>query len=176
MPVFHAVAVGEIGLDFYQQPFDRERQEHFFSEQLKIARDLHLPVLLHVRRAIDAVLLQLRRIPVVGGIAHAFNGSRVQAEQFIAMGFKLGFGGALTYPRATRIRDLAANLPLSAIVLETDAPDIPPVWLERGRNMPAELPKIAAIMAELRGISLEELAMATTANAVAALPKLQSSR
>ena len=171
-----AAAVGEIGLDFYQQPCDQARQEHFFREQLLIARDLHLPVLLHVRRAVDAVLKQLRLIRVVGGIAHAFNGSRVQAEQFIALGFKLGFGGAMTHPRATRIRDLAATLPLDAIVLETDAPDIPPAWLERGRNQPAELPRIAAVMAELRGISADELARATTANAAAVLPQLQSRR
>jgi len=167
-----AVAVGEIGLDFYQQPCDQVRQEHFFSEQLMIARDLHLPVLLHVRRAVDAVLKQLRRVPVAGGIAHAFNGSRVQAEQFIAMGFKLGFGGAMTHPRATRIRDLAATLPPESIVLETDAPDIPPAWLERGRNDPAQLPRIAAVMAELRGVSVEDLRRATTANAVAVLPAI----
>jgi len=169
-----AVAVGEIGLDFYQQPCDQARQERFFSAQLKIARDLHLPVLFHVRRAVDAVLKQLRRISVVGGIAHAFNGSRVQAEQFIALGFKLGFGGAMTHPRATRIRELAATLPLESIVLETDAPDIPPAWLERGRNTPDQLPKIAAVLAELRGITLAELGRATTANAIAVLLQPQS--
>ena len=146
-----AVAVGEIGLDFFVQPCDPLRQEHFLVEQLKIARDLQLPVLLHVRRAVDAVLKQLRRIPVVGGIAHAFNGSRVQAEQFMAMGFKLGFGGACTFDRATRLRELARTLPLESIVVETDAPDIPPAWLAGKRNQPAELPRIGAAIAVVVG-------------------------
>ena len=126
-------------------------------------------------RAIEAILKQLRRIPVRGGIAHAFNGSRQQADEFIKLGFKLGFGGAMTYPRALRIRELAASLPLESIVLETDAPDIPPQWLERGRNQPAELPRIAAVLAELRGISLVVVAQTARANAVAVLPALASS-
>lgn len=166
------VAVGEIGLDFFVPGRNEALQEFFFVEQLKIAREFELPVLLHVRRAIDAVLKQLRRTPVSGGIAHAFNGSRVQADEFIKLGFKLGFGGALTHPRATRIRELAATLPLESIVLETDAPDIPPAWLNRGRNTPGELPKIAAMLAELRGITLAELGAATSANAMAVLPLL----
>jgi Tat protein secretion system quality control protein TatD with DNase activity len=123
------VAVGEIGLDFFVADLDPARQEHFFVEQLKLAREFDLPVLLHVRRSVDAVLKQLRRHRVRGGIAHAFNGSRQQADAFIGLGFKLGFGGTLTYPGSTRIRALAAELPLDAIVLETDAPDIPPAWL-----------------------------------------------
>ena len=167
-----AVAVGEIGLDFLVQPCDPARQEQFFVEQLKIARDLQLPVLLHVRRAIDAVLKQLRRIEVVGGIAHAFNGSRVQAEQFVAMGFKLGFGGACTFDRATRLRELARTLPLSAMVLETDAPDMAPAWLGGGRNQPAELARIGSEIAALRGITAGELADATRANARFVMPRL----
>ncbi len=167
-----AVAVGEIGLDYFVPLHDEVRQSYFFAEQLKIAREFDLPVLLHVRRAIDAVLRQLRLTPVLGGIAHAFNGSRQQAEQFIKLGFKLGFGGAMTGPRATRIRELAATLPLESIVLETDAPDIPPAWLQRGRNTPGELPKIAALLAELRGISGQQLALTTCANARAVLPRL----
>ena len=166
----NAVAVGEIGLDFFVPERDEQMQEIYFVEQLKIARELDLPVILHVRRAIDAILKHLRRNPVRGGIAHAFNGSRQQADEFIKLGFKLGLGGTITYPRALRIRELAATLPLDAIVLETDAPDIPPQWLERGRNQPAELPRIAAVLAELRGISVEEVARATTANATAVLP------
>ena len=167
-----AVAVGEIGLDFFVPDRDEAQQIAFFAAQLKIAGEFGLPVLLHVRRAIDAVLKELRRLPVAGGIAHAFNGSRVQAEAFIELGFKLGFGGAMTHPRATRIRTLAATLPLEAIVLETDAPDIPPAWLHGGRNAPGELPKIAETLAKLRGISMAELAAATTANARAVLPRL----
>ena len=165
-----AVAVGEIGLDFFVPGHDEQKQEYFFTEQLKIAQEFDLPVILHVRRAVDAILKQLRRLPVRGGIAHAFNGSRQQAEEFIKLGFKLGFGGAMTYPRALRIRDLATTLPLEAIVLETDAPDIPPQWLERKRNQPTELPRIAAVLAELRDIPVEDIARVTTANAASVLP------
>jgi TatD DNase family protein len=170
-----ALAVGEIGLDFFVGGIDQDRQIHFFTEQLKLARQFELPVILHVRQAIDAVLSQLRRHRVCGGIAHAFNGSRQQADQFIEMGFKLGFGGAMTYPGSTRIRGLAATLPLESIVLETDAPDIPPEWLNRGRNSPAELPRIAAALAALRRISLEEVVLATSRAARQALPGLAES-
>jgi len=167
-----AVAVGEIGLDFFVPGRDERRQEYFFVEQLKLARELNLPVILHVRRAVDAVLKQLRRHEVRGGIAHAFNGSAQQADEFIKLGFKLGFGGAMTYPRALRIREMAAGLPLAAIVLETDAPDIPPEWLAKRRNQPGELPRIAAELARLRGLSLAEVARTTTANAIAVLSGL----
>ncbi|MDD5295666.1 MAG: TatD family hydrolase [Rhodocyclaceae bacterium] len=168
----NAVALGEIGLDFFVPERDEARQVWFFVEQLKIARDLDLPVLLHGRRALDAVLKQLRRTRVRGGIAHAFNGSHQQADEFIKLGFKLGFGGAMTWSRASRLRELAASLPLSAIVLETDAPDIAPEFIGRSRNSPAFLPRIAATLAELRAISLQEVAEATSANALAVLPKL----
>lgn len=166
------VAVGEIGLDGYVSDSDPARQEWFFVEQLKIAREFGLPVILHIRRAVDQVLKQLRRIRVPGGIAHAFNGSRQQAEEFIKLGFGLGFGGAMTYSGSTRIRELAATLPLDAIVLETDAPDIPPAWLERGRNTPGELPRMAAVLAELRGLSTADVAAATGINARRLLPRL----
>ena len=166
------VAVGEIGLDFFVEGFDAALQEYYFTEQLKIARDRRLPVILHVRRAVDAVLKHLRRIPVCGGIAHAFNGSRQQAEMFIALGFKLGFGGAMTYERALRIRELAASLPLEAIVLETDAPDMPPAWAGKRRNSPAELPRIAEVLAGLRKDDVEHIAATTTRNAMMVLPAL----
>lgn len=168
----NAIAVGEIGLDFFVEDFDAERQQYYFSEQLKIARDYGLPVILHVRRAVDAVLQQLRRIKVCGGIAHAFNGSRQQADIFIGLGFKLGLGGAMTYDRALHIRELARTLPLEAIVLETDAPDMPPAWLTHKRNSPAELPRIAMELAALRGVAFSEVAAATTGNALAVLPGL----
>lgn len=168
------VAVGEIGLDFFVANPDVQWQEHFFAEQLKIAREFDLPVLLHVRRAVDQVLKNLRRMRVRGGIAHAFNGSRQQAEEFIRLGFRLGFGGALTYTGSTRIRQLAASLPLDSIVLETDAPDMPPAWLAGGRNTPSELPGINAVLAELRGVGADELASATSTNALAVLPRLLS--
>ncbi|WP_284155289.1 TatD family hydrolase [Sulfuricystis multivorans] len=167
-----AVAVGEIGLDRHVQPRDDGQQMFWFRSQLELARELGLPVLLHVRRAIDPILKALREIPVPGGIAHAFNGSREQAEQFIKLGFKLGFGGAMTYPGSKRIRALAATLPLEAIVLETDAPDIPPAWKPNGRNTPADLVPIAETLAQLRGMPLMEIAARTRANTLAVLPRL----
>lgn len=166
------VAIGEIGLDFFVPGFDAEQQLFYFSEQLRIAREFDLPVLLHIRRAQDQILKQLRRFQVRGGIAHAFNGSRQQADEFIRLGFKLGFGGAMTYPRATRLRELAKTLPLEAIVLETDAPDIPPLFAARERNSPEYLPRISQVLAELRGISPDAVACATSANAQAVLGAL----
>jgi TatD DNase family protein len=167
-----AVAVGEIGLDRFVEPRDDARQEFFFVEQLRIARDFGLPVLLHVRRAIDPILRQLRRIGVAGGIAHAFNGSRQQADEFIKLGFVLGFGGAMTYPRAARIRELAATLPEDALVLETDAPDMAPAWRIGAGNAPAELPRIAAELAALRGVAVDNVAAFTGRNARRVLPRL----
>ena len=167
------VAIGEIGLDFFIDHFDRARQEHFFIEQLKLAKEFDLPVLLHIRRAQDVILKHLRQYKVMGGIAHAFNGSRQQADEFIKLGFKLGFGGAMTYSRATKLRELAATLPLESIVLETDAPDIPPDFLERGQpNKPEYIARIAQTLAELRGMDIEEIARITTENVSSALPDL----
>jgi len=166
------IAVGEIGLDRFVAERDDAQQLYYFVEQLKIAQTADLPVLLHVRRAIDQVLQQLRRVRVCGGIAHAFNGSQQQAEEFIKLGFKLGFGGAMTFPRAQRIRKLAATLPLDAIVLETDAPDMSPEWKVGARNTPDQLPRIAQTLALLRGAPLSVIAEATTANAVTVLPGL----
>ena len=163
------VAIGEIGLDFFVRGLDPTTQEYFYVEQLKIACEYDLPVLLHCRKSVDQLLKHLRRIRVRGGIAHAFNGSPQQADMFIKLGFKLGFGGAFTWPRANNLRRLATNLPLESIVLETDSPDIPPVWIGKGRNSPAELPKIARDLAALRGISIAEVSEATTANARAVL-------
>lgn len=170
------VAIGEIGLDFFVPELCsdamREKQEHFYCEQLRIARDFDLPVLLHVRRSQDRVLKYLRKIAVPGGIAHAFNGSFQQAQAFIGMGFKLGFGGAMTFPRALQIRRLASELDEGAIVLETDAPDISPVWLHPDRNSPEQLPRIGEALASLRGMPLDVAAQVTTANARCVLPRL----
>ena len=181
----HLVAVGEIGLDFFVPGLDAERQTWFYEQQIKLAREFDLPVILHVRKSSDRLLKTLRQHKVVGGIAHAFNGSAQQAQAFIDLGFKLGFGGAVTYDRALKLREMAASLPLDALVMETDAPDIPPHWLyttaeqraagqSQGRNTPAELPRIAAQVAQLRGISVDALAQASTANAqqVLGLPVL----
>ncbi len=176
------VAVGEIGLDHFVPGLDLVRCQRFYTAQLRLARDAGLPVILHVRRSADALLQGLRRIDVAGGIAHAFNGSRMQADLFVGLGFSLGFGGTLTFERALQIRRLAAELPETALVLETDAPDIPPHWLYRSaaqraagatnRNEPAELPRIAADLARLRGWTIDQTAAITTANAQAALPRL----
>ncbi len=170
------VAVGEIGLDFFipelREGVLREKQEFFYTEQLKIARDFGLPVLLHVRRSQDIILKHLRRISVRGGIAHAFNGSFQQAQGFIDLGFRLGFGGAMTFPRSLQIRRLATDLPLDAIVLETDAPDISPAWLHPQRNSPEQLPRIGHVLAELRNLPPDAVAQATGANARAVLPRL----
>ncbi|HEY9027034.1 MAG TPA: TatD family hydrolase [Burkholderiaceae bacterium] len=182
------VAVGEIGVDLFVPGLVaiRPRQEHFYREQLKIARRAGLPVLVHVRRSSDAVLAGLRRIDVPGGIAHAFNGSDQQAGHFVERGFRLGFGGAATFESAHQIRRIATKVPLSAVVLETDSPDIPPHWLYRtaaereahapplaqARNEPAEVARIAADFAALRAVPLDELAAQTRANALAVMPKL----
>jgi TatD DNase family protein len=192
----HLVAVGEIGLDFFvpelcENPL-RERQEYFYLEQLKLARQHGLPVILHVRRSADRLLKGLRATAKGNGqdspwhgIAHAFNGSEQQALEFIQLGFKLGFGGALTYERAKQLRRLATTLPLEAIVLETDAPDMPPHWLYKtaqqradgepqGRNEPGEVARIGQVLADLRGMTADALAEATTRNAMLALPRLHT--
>ncbi|HEY8711175.1 MAG TPA: TatD family hydrolase [Burkholderiaceae bacterium] len=176
------VAVGEIGLDHFVPGLDLARQARFYAAQLAIAREFDLPVILHVRKSADTLLKHLREVPVGGGIAHAFNGSEQQALAFVALGFKIGFGGAMTFERALQIRRLAQALPPQALVLETDAPDIPPQWLyssaqqraagERSRNEPGELPRIAQTLAALRGMSLPALAELTSANVRAALPRL----
>lgn len=178
------VAVGEIGLDHFVPGLDLRRQQAMYEAQLALAREAGLPVLLHVRRSADALLGGLGRVRVDGGIVHAFNGSPSQATRFLKLGFALGFGGALTFERALRIRELATTLPESALVLETDAPDIPPQWLYRTaearrvdggghhRNEPAELPRIASVLAQLRGWSPDDAARLTAANASRVLPRL----
>ncbi|WP_293661055.1 TatD family hydrolase [Rhodoferax sp. OV413] len=187
------LAVGEVGLDYFvpelcESPL-RERQEAVYRRQLQLARRHAMPVVLHVRKSADRLLKHLREVggPQARwqGIAHAFNGSVVQAAEFIQLGFKLGFGGAVTFERALQLRHLARTLPLDAIVLETDSPDMPPHWLyttaaqraaghAQGRNAPQELPLIARCIADLRGISPEALAEATWHNSLQALPKLKT--
>lgn len=166
------VGIGEIGLDHFVPGLDRARQLRFFEAQLALAAEFDLPVILHLRRAQDAILKQLRRYRPPGGTAHSFNGSAQQAGQFIELGFVLGFGGAMTFDGSRRIRGLAASVPAEALVVETDAPDIPPAWLDGGRNQPAELGRIAETLAGLRGQPLEAVAELTTRNALRALPRL----
>ena len=181
------VAVGEIGLDFFVSslctPEMRNKQWTFYTAQLKLAQKHRLPVILHVRRSADLLLKGLRKNKVTGGIAHAFNGSLQQAQAFIDLGFVLGFGGALTFERALQLRRLATQLPIDGLVMETDAPDIPPQWLyqtqearlagaAQGRNEPADLPRIAEVLAQSRGMPATELAAASLRNARRALPRL----
>ncbi|MGX4640318.1 TatD family hydrolase [Massilia sp. SYSU DXS3249] len=172
------VAIGEIGLDFFIpllcEPAMREKQERFFREQLRIARDFGLPVLTHVRRSQDQVLKHLRQVTPPGGIAHAFNGSEQQANTFIKLGMHLGFGGAMTFTRALQIRRLATGLPLDRIVLETDAPDIAPSWVHPVRNSPEQLPAIGAALAQLRGLGEDEVRAAAWRSSVAAIPRLEA--
>lgn len=181
------VAVGEIGLDYFVGTGQREAGT-LFRAQLQLARKHDLPVVVHVRRSVDKVLGQLRQVGAGRpwrGIAHAFNGSEQQANACIGLGLKLGFGGTLTFERALQVRRLAVSLPLEAIVMETDSPDIQPHWLYRtkaqrdagmpqARNEPGELPRIGEVLAGLRGIDVATLAEATTRNAVEALPKLRN--
>lgn len=170
------VGIGEVGLDFFipelTTPQMRDKQERFFREQLRIARDFGLPVLTHVRRSQDQVLKHLRQIRPPGGIAHAFNGSFQQARGFIDLGLHLGFGGAMTFTRALQIRRLACELPLESIVLETDSPDIAPSWIHPGRNSPEQLPAIGAALAELRGVEPDLVRQAAWRASLAAIPRL----
>lgn len=175
------VGVGEIGLDFFipelKTPDMQRKQELFYKEQLKLADQYGLPVILHVRRSQDRILKQLRANPRVRGIAHAFNGSFQQAQAFIDLGFVLGAGGAMTFSRARQIRRLVTELALDHWVLETDSPDIPPAWLqaEAGvapRNEPAEVAGVARVLAELRGTSVEHVLQATSTNVKRVLPRL----
>ncbi|MFT0532543.1 TatD family hydrolase [Castellaniella hirudinis] len=178
------VAIGEIGLDFFvparSGPAARSRQEQVYAAQLALARRFGLPVLLHGRRSQDTLLKYLRRQPPIGGIAHAFNGSFQQARQFLGLGFALGMGGALTFDRALQIRRLAAQLPASALVLETDAPDMAPAWLGRddqgrrapARNEPAEIARIAACLAALRASPTDAVIAQCAENAQRVLPRL----
>jgi len=159
------VAVGEIGLDYFVRELDRGQQQTLFEAQLEVARNTDLPVILHVRKAHDTVLATLRRIPVQGGTVHAFNGSLQQAQQYIDMDFKLGFGGTLTYPQSTKIRQLARDLPIDAIVLETDAPDMTVFAHQGERNSPEYLQDCLQALAEVRGADPDELARQTTRNA-----------
>ncbi len=171
------VAVGEIGLDYFVDHLDDAKQEWFFEEQLKIAKDFNLPIVMHVRKSQDQLLKRLRSIPISGGIAHAFNGSFLQAQHFLNLNFVLGFGGTVTYDRSLQIKRLAKEYPLESYVLETDSPDIPPAWLmdeHSRRNEPAYLPRIAESFAKERSIDLATLAKANLDNIKRVLPRTRN--
>lgn len=163
------VAVGEIGLDYYVKNTNRQTQRQFFEWQLEIARRHALPVILHVRKAHDDALELLRCYDLQGGIAHAYNGTLQQAHEYMDLGFKFGFGGTLTFEHSRKIRELAKNLPLEALVLETDAPDMTVVQHRGQRNSPEYIPFVLEAMASVRGETAEEIAVATTQNAAAVL-------
>ena len=159
-------AVGEFGLDYFLEQLDRSQQQQLFEAQLRLAMEFELPALLHVRRAHAATIATLKRLkPGRGGIIHAFAGSVEEAREYIKLGFKLGLGGAPTWPQALRLRKVVAQLPLEALVLETDSPDMAPAMYPNQRNSPEYLPAICAALAELRGISPDELAEASSQNA-----------
>ena len=168
------VGIGEIGLDYFVPELDSEVQAYFFEEQLALAEQFDLPVILHVRRSQDAIVKALKSKKISGGIAHAFNGSFQQAENFMKLNFVMGFGGAMTHPRALQIRRLAKELPSDSIVLETDAPDIPPVWLSGevvSRNEPGELPQISSELAQLRDALVSQTQHICTQNTLRVMPR-----
>ena len=160
-----AVALGEIGLDFYVEDLDRDLQRFYFEAQLALALELGLPVIVHARRAVEDVLLALRDASGLRGVVHSFAGSAQQAERLYAMGFMLGIGGPVTYPRARRLRELVASMPAEFLLLETDAPDQPNAGHQGARNEPARMLDTLQVVAGLRGESPEAVAAATTANA-----------
>lgn len=159
------VAIGEIGLDYFMRELDRDVQRQLFEAQLAVASDAQLPVVLHVRKAHDEVLSCLKKIPVSGGTVHAFNGSEQQARHYIDMGFKLGFGGTLTWDRSRKIRELARVVPIESIVLETDAPDMAVAQHAGERNSPEYIVHCLQALAEVRDTAPEDIAAQTTVNA-----------
>lgn len=163
------LAIGEIGLDWQVPGLDRQRQQTLLEAQLEVAQDAGLPVVLHVRKAHDAMLDTLKRYRLNGGFCHAFNGSLQQAARYLDMGFRLGFGGMLTFERSRHLRRLAVELPDDALVLETDAPDMTVASHQYQRNSPAYLPEVRDTLAGLRRRSTEEIEALTTGNAYAAL-------
>ncbi|MEX6663434.1 TatD family hydrolase [Pseudomonas sp. W2-17] len=159
-------AVGEIGLDYYIESLDRSRQKTLLDQQLQLAADFNLPALLHVRRSHADTIAALKRFKLKRrGIVHAFAGSREEAREYIKLGYKLGLGGAATWPQALRMHRVIAELPLESVVLETDSPDMAPAMFPGMRNSPEHLPDICAAIAELMKIPAHELAAASTANA-----------
>ncbi len=162
-------AVGEIGLDYFAKDLEPGQQMEFFKAQLCITANHRLPVILHARKALDHLTRELKLHGIKHGIVHSFNGSYVQAKRLIDMGFKLGFGGALTYPRATRLQALVKQLPLDSICLETDAPDQPSSGFAGKRNEPLALLEVLETVAKLHNTSIEIIARHTTDNTYSAL-------
>lgn len=160
-----AIAVGECGLDFYIEGLDPDTQRHYFIEQLKLAREFGLPVVVHARRSVEEVIAHLRKFSGLGGVVHSFPGSEEQARQLWKLGFSLGIGGPVTYERANRLRRLVTSMPIEYLLLETDSPDQPDQWQRGKRNEPALMVRVAQVVADLRGTTIDAIAGHTTANA-----------
>lgn len=158
------VAIGECGLDFYIDDPQPETQQFYFERQLELARQCNLPVIIHARRSVEAVVNTLRRYPGMTGVLHSYAGSEQQARQLIDMGFYVSFGGPITYERSKRLHKLVQNLPLTSILLETDAPDQPGSAHRGERNEPAYLPEVLEAVSRLRGEGPTEIAEQTSAN------------
>jgi len=159
------LALGECGLDYFVEDLDRDRQAHYFEAQLALALETDLPVIVHARRAVEEVILALRRHDGLRGVVHSFPGSRQQAERLWERGFLLGIGGPVTYARARRLRRLVADMPIEYLLLETDSPDQPDCHTRGHRNEPANLVTVVEAIATLRDESPETIARATSANA-----------
>lgn len=159
------VAVGECGLDFFVEGLDADAQRSYFEGQLQLAREFDLPVIVHARRAVDAVIATVKRVGKLRGVVHSYSGSAEQARQLFDLGFLIGLGGPVTYERANRLRQLAASVPLESLLLETDAPDQPDARHRGERNEPARLPFVCETIAALRGAGPDEIASATAGNA-----------
>ncbi len=159
------IAIGECGLDFYIPDHDKREQQWFFEAHLELASQFQLPVIIHARKSVEQVINTLRQFPTVTGVMHSFSGSQQQAERLIDRGLMLGFGGPVTYSRAHRLHALIKWLPLSALLLETDAPDQPDSTHHGERNEPAYLPTIIKAICSLKGIAQTELEATTTQNA-----------
>lgn len=158
-------AIGECGLDFFVEGLDAEQQRFYFLEQLKLARDFDLPVVIHARRAVDEVIASIKKTGVTSGVIHSYSGSEEQARQLFNLGFSLGIGGPITYDRAQRLRRLVSTMPIEFLLLETDSPDQPNADYRGQRNEPARLVDVLKVVGELRGQSESDIATFTTANA-----------
>lgn len=158
-------AIGECGLDFFVDGLDRHRQQEYFAAQLALAREYALPVIVHARRAVDAVIAMIRQAGPIQGVVHSFSGSPEQAAQLCKLGFMIGLGGPVTYARANRLRRLAATIPLEHLLLETDAPDQPDAEIRGQRNEPVRLTHILDCVAVLRGQPAAQIAQHCSANA-----------
>lgn len=160
-----AVGVGECGLDYAMAGADKAQQQHLFSAQLALAREFNLPTVIHAVKAVEDVIRMIRASGHYCGMVHSFNGSIQQASRLIDLGYMLSFGGAVTYPRAKKLRAMVSQLPLDSLLLETDAPDQAPISHQGQRNETAYLVDIWQAVSELRPEDPHTIAEATTANA-----------